>query len=207
MGGKSPLAEQPPHDPPFSVEELSDEALMYTLKLGVLWSLDILYQRYARLLYSIVYRIIPDHQMAENLLQDTFVAVWQNAGSYSSQYGAVRTWIIAIIRHRTIDQLRKTRVYADLTILSIDELVTDESLVTPDAWEEVWQSIQGTQVRDVLRQLSNEQRVVIELAYFQGWTHKEIARRYHIPLGTVKARMRLGLAHMKRLLEKIEIER
>ncbi len=186
-----------------SAEELSDEALIHSLALGVLWSLDVLYQRYARLLYSIAYRMVSDHQMAEDLLQETFVAVWQNAGSYTSQSGAVRSWLVAIIRHRAIDQLRKIRTRSDFKVTPLDELVYDDNLTTPDVWEEAWKSIQGTQVRNALQMLSNEQRMVLELAYFQGWTQSEIAESYHIPLGTVKARMRLGLLRLKRLLEQV----
>lgn len=203
FGRRGATPQQPPADMPFSVEELNDEALIHALALGVLWSLEVLYQRYARLLYSIAYRMIPDHQIAEDLLQETFVSVWQNAGSYSSQSGSVRSWLVAIIRHRAIDQLRKLRVRSDFKATSVDDLVADENLTTPDAWEEAWKSIQGAQVRNALKMLSQEQRMVIELAYFQGWTQSEIAESYSIPLGTVKARMRLGMMRLKRLLEQM----
>ncbi len=169
----------------------------------MLWSLEVLYQRYGRLLYSIAYRMIPDHQIAEDLLQETFVSVWQHAGSYTSQSGSVRTWLFAIIRHRAIDQLRKQRARADFQAPSIDDLVSDERLAAPDTWDEAWKSIQGKQVRNALQMLSSEQRMVIELAYFQGWTQSEIAEGYRLPLGTVKARMRLGMMRLKRLLEQM----
>jgi RNA polymerase sigma-70 factor (ECF subfamily) len=194
---------QPPPALPLSVEDISDETLLCALALGVLWSLEVLYQRYSRLLYSVAYHMIPDHQVAEDLLQETFVSVWQHAGSYSSQSGSVRTWLIAIIRHRAIDQLRKIRARADFQATPIEELVTDERLTTPDVWEQAWQSLEGAQVRSALTMLSNEQRMVIELAYFQGWTQSEIAEGYHLPLGTVKARMRLGMMRLKRLLEQM----
>lgn len=188
---------------PFSVEELSDEALLHALALGVLWALDVLYQRYARLLYSIVYHMLADHQMSEDILQEAFVSIWQHAGSYSSRSGSVRSWLVAIVRHRAIDQLRKSRVQSDFKATPLEELVFDEELTTPDAWEGAWKSIQGAQVRNALKMLSQEQRLVIELAYFQGWTQSEIAQGYHIPLGTVKARMRLGMMRLKRLLEQM----
>jgi RNA polymerase sigma factor (sigma-70 family) len=156
------------------------------------------------LLYSVAYRMISDHQVAEDLLQDTFVAVWQNAGSYSSQAGSVRSWLVTIIRNRAIDQLRKLRSRADFKITPLEDILNDERLTAPDAEEEAWKSIQSTQVRNALKMLSTEQRVVIELAYFQGWTQTEIAKGYQIPLGTVKARMRLGLMRLKRLLEQME---
>ena len=203
FGRRGTAPKQQPADLPCAVEELSDEALIHALALGVLWSLEVLYQRYARLLYSIAYRMVPDHQIAEDLLQETFVSVWQNAGSYSSQSGSVRSWLVAIIRHRAIDQLRKLRVRSDFKATPVDELVADENLTTPDAWEEAWKSMQGAQVRNALKMLSQEQRIVIELAYFQGWTQSEIAEGYNIPLGTVKARMRLGMLRLRRLLEQV----
>ena len=203
FGSRGATPKQPPADLPFSVEELSDEALIHSLALGVIWSLDVLYQRYARLLYSIAYHMIPDHQIAEDLLQESFVSVWQNASSYASQSGSVRSWLVAIIRHRAIDQLRKLRVRSDFKTTPVDDLINDENLTSPDAWEEAWKSIQGAQVRNALKMLSQEQRMVIELAYFQGWTQSEIAEGYSIPLGTVKARMRLGMMRMKRLLEQM----
>jgi RNA polymerase sigma-70 factor (ECF subfamily) len=203
MQGFGHRGNTPPADIPFPIEELGDEALIHALALGVLWSLEVLYQRYARLLYSIAYRMIPDHQIAEDLLQETFVSVWQHAASYSSQSGSVRSWLVAIIRHRAIDQLRKLRVRSDFKATPVDELAADENLTTPDAWEEAWKSMQGAQIRNALKMLSQEQRVVIELAYFQGWTQSEIAEGYNIPLGTVKARMRLGMMRLKRLLEQM----
>jgi RNA polymerase sigma factor (sigma-70 family) len=192
---------QKPQDVSLPVEEFSDEILINALALGVLWSLEILYQRYSRLLYSIAYRMIADHQIAEDLLQETFLSVWQNAGSYSAKSGAVRNWLIAIVRHRSIDYLRKLRSHQDFKATPIDELEFDDNLATPDVWEEIWKSLQGDQIHDALKKLSQEQRMVIELAYFQGWTHSEIAEGYQIPLGTVKARMRLGIIRLKQLLE------
>lgn len=199
QGGST--SKQAAQDLPVPVEDLSDEALIYALALGVIWSLEVLYQRYSRLLYSIAYRMVPDHQVAEDLLQETFVSVWQNAGSYSSQSGSVRSWLVAIIRHRAIDCLRKLRSRQSFKTTPIDELVYDEELATPDVWEEAWRSVQAAQIRNALKLLSPEQYMVIELAYFRGWTHTEIAERYQIPLGTVKARMRLGLMRLKRILE------
>ncbi len=199
----NPTSAQDPKITSFPVEDMSDEALIHALALGIVWALDMLYERYSRLLYSIAYRMVPDHQIAEDLLQETFVSIWQNAGSYSSRSGAVRSWLVAIIRHRAIDYLRKLRSHQDLKAAPLDELTfeDDDALITPDVWEEAWNSIQGAQVRKALSMLSNEQRMVIELSYFQGWTQTEIAKGYQIPLGTVKARMRLGLLRLKRILE------
>lgn len=189
---------------PFPAEEINDETLIHAVALGVVWALETLYERYARLLYSVAHHIVQDHQVAEDLLQETFLAIWQNAGSYSSQSGAVRSWLVAIVRHRAIDHLRRQRSRQDKKVVPLDELQFDETLSTPDVWEEVWRSLEGAQIRRALSLLSKEQRMVIELSYFQGWTQAEIAEGYHIPLGTVKARMRLGLLRLRHLLEQTE---
>ena len=86
-----------------------------------------------------------------------------------------------------------------------EEVELDERTAFPDAWDETWRSVQSAQVRAALMKLPMEQRMVIELAYFQGWTHTEIAQGCQIPLGTVKARMRIGLIHLKRILEQMGV--
>ena len=86
-----------------------------------------------------------------------------------------------------------------------EEVEQDDRAAVPDVWDEAWRSIQSSQVRAALMDIPTEQRMVIELAYFQGWTHTEIAEGCLIPLGTVKARMRLGLKHLKRGLEKMGV--
>ena len=184
-------------------EELSDEMLIQAIAGGAVWAMEPLYQRYSRILYSLAYRMVADHQIAEDLLQDAFLAVWRRATSYSSQSGAVRSWLISILHHRTIDYLRGVRRRAILKEATWEEVERDERTAFPDVWEEAWKSVRSSQVREALMKLPIQQRMVIELAYFQGWTHSEIAQGCQIPLGTVKARMRLGLAHLKRVLEEM----
>ena len=184
-------------------EELSDEMLIQAIAGGAVWAMEPLYQRYSRILYSLAYRMVADHQIAEDLLQDAFLAVWRRATSYSSQSGAVRSWLISILHHRTIDYLRGVRRRAILKEATWEEVERDERTAFPDVWEEAWKSVRSSQVREALMKLPIQQRMVIELAYFQGWTHSEIAQGCQIPLGTVKARMRLGLAHLRRVLEEM----
>ncbi|GHO95373.1 DNA-directed RNA polymerase sigma-70 factor [Reticulibacter mediterranei] len=181
--------------------EVSDEVLMTAIAGGALWAMDALYERYARLLYSLAYRMISDHQVAEDLLQESFLSVWRNASSYSARSGAVHSWLFSIIHHRAIDYLRAIQRRATLNPVSLDAVNPEDYFDSSDTWEQVWTSYQQAQVRQAIMALSKEQRLVIELAYFQGWTQAEIAEGCHLPLGTVKARMRLGLLHLKRLLE------
>lgn len=189
--------------------QLSDDELLAIVgrcsHLSEVDALSLLYDRYHQMLYALAYRMVMDIQIAEDLLQETFIAVWRRAGSYSVQCGSVRTWLFSIIHHRTIDYLRQSQRYPTVSTLSSDELEHADALLCADAWEETWRTIQGAHVRQALARLPVAQRNVIELAYFQGWTHNEIAKECHLPLGTVKARMRLGLAHLRRLLAELEI--
>lgn len=185
--------------------ELSDEALISAIAGGAVWAMEPLYQRYSRILYSLAYRMVADHQIAEDLLQDAFLAVWRRATSYSPQSGAVRSWLVSIVHHRTIDYLRGVRRRAILKEATWEEVELDERAAFPDVWDEAWRSVQSSQVRAALMNIPTEQRMVIELAYFQGWTHTEISQGCQIPLGTVKARMRLGLQHLKKALEKMGV--
>jgi RNA polymerase sigma-70 factor (ECF subfamily) len=189
-----------------SANELSDEALLNAIADGAVWAMDSLYERYSRILYSLAYRMVADHQVAEDLLQDSFLAVWRRATSFSPQTGAARSWLVSILHHRAIDYLRRVRRRSTIQEAPLEEIELDETTASPDVWDEAWRSVQSSQVRAALMKIPTEQRVVIELAYFQGWTHAEIADGIQIPLGTVKARMRLGLNHLKRLLEQMGMD-
>src|SRR5436853_7353694 len=184
-------------------DELSDEALINALAEEDEWAMEPLYERYNRVLYSLAYRMVADHQVAEDLLQEAFLSVWRRASSYSPQSGAVRSWLISIVHHRTIDYLRAVRRRACLKEVTWEEIEQDERTAFPDVWEEALRSVQSGQIRAALMNIPSEQRMVIELAYFQGWTHSEIAEGCEIPLGTVKARMRLGMARLKRVVEEM----
>lgn len=181
--------------------EMSDELLIHAIAGGAVWAMEPLYQRYSRILYSLVYRMVADRQVAEDLLQDAFLSVWRRATSYSPQSGAVSSWLVSIVHHRTIDYLRAVRLRSTLKEATWEEIERDERTALPDVWDEAWRSMLSAQVRAALMTIPTEQRMVIELAYFQGWTHTELAQEYNIPLGTVKGRIRLGLLHLKRALE------
>lgn len=189
----------------FQSNELSDEALISAIAGGAVWAMEPLYQRYSRILYSLAYRMVSDHQVAEDLIQEAFLSVWRRATSYSPQSGAVRSWLVSIVHHRTIDYLRAVRRRSNMKETTLDEVEQDDRTAFPDVWDEAWRSVQSAQVRSALMNIPTEQRMVIELSYFQGWTHSEIADGCQIPLGTVKARMRLGLQHLKRELAKMGV--
>lgn len=186
-------------------DEPGDESLIAELAGGSTWAMDLLYQRYSRVLYSFAYRMVSDHQVAEDLVQEVLLSVWRRAASYSPQMGSVSVWLMSIMRHRAIDYQRRTHRRTESKEVPLEESDEDQGTAFPDVWDEVWFSVQISLVRTCLMTLPPEQRLVIELAYFEGLTQSEIARTHHLPLGTVKARMRLGLQHLRREVEKLGI--
>lgn len=180
--------------------ERSDEYLLHALACGVSAAMEPLYRRYSDLLFSLTYRMVGNHEVAEDLVQETFLAVWQHADSYSPDTGTVRAWLVSLMRYHTIDYLRKMRRRASCKEVLWEEVDWGKEAMLPDVWEAVWCTEQRLQVREALLQLPVEQRLVITLAYFHGWTHSEIAQRCGLPYGTVKSRLRLGLWHLKQAL-------
>lgn len=180
--------------------EPTDEELISAICKGEESAIETLYEHYHRYAYSLAYRILRDPVASEDIVQDAFLAIWRKASLYQAQNGNVLSWIQAIVRHRAIDKIRASahRDY-QWTPLQVDNEQEPPS-EQPDVWEQAWQSEQHRIIREVMVQIPSEQRMVIELAYFGGLTHVEIAEQCQIPLGTVKGRMRLGLQKMKALL-------
>ena len=178
----------------------TDEELISAICKGEEFAIEVLYERYHRYAYALAYRILRDPVASEDIVQDAFLSIWRKASSYQVQNGSVQSWIQAIVRHRAIDKIRASahRDYQWTPLQTDNE--QDPPSEQPDVWEQAWQSEQRRIIREVMVQIPSEQRMVIELAYFGGLTHAEIAEQCQIPLGTVKGRMRLGLQKMKSLL-------
>lgn len=152
-----------------------------------------LYDRHSRAAYSLAYRMMGERQAAEDLVQETFLQVWRAARSYRAERGSVRTWILSIAHNRGIDQLRSSA-----SRRRTQERVEQSPTSQPsEAFTETWRNLQREQVREALRDLPPEQLKVLELAYYSGYTHTEIAELLGLPLGTVKGRMRLGLQKIR----------
>ena len=153
-----------------------------------------LYDRHGRAAYSLAYRMMGEKQEAEDVVQEAFIKVWRSAGGYRVGRGSVRTWILSIVHNRGIDQIRSR---AHLRRKQ-DKIEASAPTSEPsEAFAETWKSSQREQVREALSTLPQEQLKILELAYFSGYTHLEIAEGLSIPLGTVKGRMRLGLKKIK----------
>ena len=182
--------------------EPDDEFLIAALADGAVWAMEMLYQRYSRLLYSLAYRFVGDLRAAEDLTQEVFLATWQHASSYAPHRASVSAWLTSIMRHRAYDYLRRIYRRHILQEVSWEADEQETGTVSPDLCDEAWRLMQGELVRECLMRLQPEQRTVIELAYFESLTQSEIAAACEIPLGTVKSRMQLALRHLKRELEK-----
>jgi RNA polymerase sigma-70 factor, ECF subfamily len=185
--------------------ESTDEQLISAICNGEDFAIEVLYERYHRYAYALAYRILRDPSTSEDIVQDAFLSIWRKASLYQAQNGSVQNWIQAIVRNRAIDKIRSSahRDY-QWTPLQVEN-EQDPPSEEPDVWEQAWQSEQHRIIREVMEHIPDEQRMVIELAYFGGLTHAEISEQYHIPLGTVKGRMRLGLQKMKTLLAEREL--
>ena len=176
----------------------ADEQLLAGLVDGRLDALERLYDRYRTMAYSIALRITSDATLAEDVVQDAFLGAWRNAGRYELGRGSVRTWLLSIVHHRSIDAVRRRRPTAELP--EGEDGPSPTELTLPDIWPEVAAGIDRETVRSALATLSDVQREAIELAYFAGLTQVEIAERTQTPLGTVKSRIRLGLLSMRRAI-------
>ena len=174
----------------------SDSDLIALVGSGDGAALIALYDRYSRHAFGLAYRILGDAATAEEVVQDAFLALWRNARSFDTTRGGVRTWLLTIVHNRAIDRVRAARSRGSTVELE----VADYAGAVADPWEAVTDQLDGAQVRAAVRALPEEQRVAIELAYFQGLTHKEIAEQTGTPLGTVKGRLRLGLRKLADML-------
>ena len=190
------MAASPPLVAPDVLSEGQAEAeLMRQVAAGEIGGLETIYDRYHAMAYALALRITTETGLAEDVVQDSFLGLWRNAGRYAEAKGCVRGWLLAIVRHRAIDAMRRRRAGVALGD-DVDD-ATPAALTVPDIWPEVAGRLDAEQVRHALRELPSAQREVIELAYFDGLTQREIADRTHAPLGTVKSRMRLGLAALR----------
>jgi RNA polymerase sigma-70 factor (ECF subfamily) len=171
---------------------------MRQVAAGEIGGLETIYDRYHTMAYALALRITAETGLAEDVVQDSFLGLWRNAGRYAEAKGSVRGWLLAIVRHRAIDAMRRQR--AGIVLGEDADETLPASLTLPDIWPEVAGRLDAEQVRVALTVLPPAQREVIELAYFDGLTQREIADQTHAPLGTVKSRMRLGLVALREQL-------
>jgi RNA polymerase sigma-70 factor (ECF subfamily) len=173
----------------------SDAALIERIMQRDETALAALYDRYAGMLASVLNRILRDTQAAEEILQDIFFQLWRTASRFDPSRGSLAGWLMVIARNRAISRLRRHNPAAG-------EELMENSVVLPSNFESAMaqQQLLG-RVKGALENLPKEQRAAVELAYFEGLTHSEIAQRTGDPLGTVKTRLRSAVETLKRILQ------
>jgi len=153
-----------------------------------------LYQEYGKAVYSLAYHMLQNATLAEEVTQDTFVKVWQSKSHWDPAKGKLKNWLLTITQFTAIDRLRQERRQPDLHPDSIDEMAEE---IPAYASESLWRD--GTTLRMLVEQLPEDQAMLIGLAFFRGMSHGDIAEVTHIPLGTVKTRLRTGLQKLREL--------
>jgi RNA polymerase sigma-70 factor (ECF subfamily) len=153
-----------------------------------------LYDRHSRAAFSLAYRMMGEHHAAEDLVQESFLKLWRAARSYRPERASVRTWLLSIVHNRAIDQLR-SRASRRRTQEKVEAVAP--RFEPSEAFAQSLANSQREQVREAMRSLPQEQLKILELAYFSGYSHVEIAELLDVPLGTVKGRMRLGLKKIR----------
>ena len=175
---------------------LADEDLISLVETDDAEAFSTLYDRHSRAAFSLAYRMMGEKQASEDLVQEVFLKVWRGAASYRAERGSVRTWILSIVHNRGVDLLRS---HASRRRTQ-DRIEASAARSQPsEAFAETWRNTQRDQVREALNTLPQEQLKILELSYFSGYTHVEIAGLLNLPLGTVKGRMRLGLRKLRGL--------
>ena len=189
------LSRADPDKPVEAMHDLADEELMQLVRKGDSGAFEMVYQRHSTAAYSLAYRMVGSRNSAEDVVQEAFLSLWRSGARYDRARGSVRTWVLGIVHNRAIDALRRTLVHEK-------RRASDEGLDRTVAAEErteveAVRNDDARFVRAAMDTLPTDQRRVVELAYFSGYTHTEIAEVIDVPLGTVKGRMRLGLRKLR----------
>jgi RNA polymerase sigma-70 factor (ECF subfamily) len=180
------------------IRNLADEEVMQLVQGGSPRAFELLYDRHGAAAFSLAYRMVGNRVMAEDISQEAFLAIWRSRLRYDQGRGSVRTWVLGIVHNRAIDALRRSLVH-DRRRETAEGI--EERHEAPDRTEvEAARREEARSVRSALDTLPEEQRRTIELAYFGGFSHSQIAELLDMPIGTVKGRMRLGLDKLRQQL-------
>jgi RNA polymerase sigma-70 factor (ECF subfamily) len=180
------------------MQRMADEELMQLAAGGDALAFETVYDRHGSAAYSLAYRITGNRTTAEDAVQEALISVWRSGQRYSQSRGSVRSWILGIVHNRAIDVVRRNLVHQKRRASAEGLEETHESADRTDV--EVARRGEAETVRAAMDELPSEQERVIELAYFGGFTHTQIAEMLEMPIGTVKGRMRLGLEKLRHQL-------
>ena len=190
MGAVSPPLRRP-DDPAV------DAALLRRIRAGDRTAIDDLYERFRRPAFALARRILADESLAEDVLQEVFLSVWRDPSAYDRARGSFSSWLLAVVHHKAVDAVRREESQRRRQTLAQEDLALDEPVATRDVEEEAWTRVVAEQVRKALGVLSAPQREALTLAYYGGYTQREVAALTGTPLGTVKTRMLAGMRRLR----------
>ncbi len=174
---------------------MEESELVLRLKNHDKSAMSYLYDNYSAALMGVVSRIVKDEDIAEEVLQDVFMKIWNKIAQYDASKGRFFTWMMNLSRNASIDKLRSKEVSRSSKTDSMDDYV-----YTVDRQNSTEMHTDGIGVKALLNDLVDDQKFILQKVYFEGFTHTEIAEEYDIPLGTVKSRLRSALKHMRKKL-------
>jgi RNA polymerase sigma-70 factor, ECF subfamily len=180
------------------LRDLADEDLMPLVRDGEARAFELVFDRHAQRAFSLAYRMCGRRAMAEDIVQEAFLSLWRSGARYDPARGSVRSWVLSVVHNRAIDAFRRETVRDSRDVR--DDRMVERTPSLQLTHTEVERRDDAQHVRSALAELPAEQRQVIELAYFGGFTHSQIAETLGLPAGTVKGRMRLGLTKMRLVL-------
>jgi RNA polymerase sigma factor (sigma-70 family) len=193
MGAVSTPARRP-------ADAAGDVDLLRRIRAGDQTAIDGLYERFRRPAFALARRILADDVLAEDVLQEVFLSVWRDPSAYERGRGSVASWLLAMVHHKAVDAVRREESQRRRRTLAEEERVLDEPVAARDVDEDVWSRVVSEQVRTALGVLSAPQREALTLAYYGGYTQREVAALTGAPLGTVKTRMLSGMRRLKQEL-------
>jgi RNA polymerase sigma-70 factor (ECF subfamily) len=174
---------------------LADEDLMERVSNGDASAFEIIVDRHSNVAFSLAYRMCGRRGMAEDIVQESFLSLWRSGARYDRSRGSVRSWVLGVVHNRAIDLFRRDSVRTSKDV--VDDATVERLAAAETTEGEAERRDEASQVRVALSGLPEEQRKVIELAYFGGFSHSQIAEMLGLPAGTVKGRMRLGLTKLR----------
>jgi RNA polymerase sigma-70 factor (ECF subfamily) len=185
--------------------QLSDEQLMSHIAEGQETALAVLYDRYATAVMGLAFKMVRERAIAEEIVQETFYRVWDKSHAFHEYKGSFTSWLFRIARNLAIDSLRRQKVRPQAVESEQEqEHIERTSASRADVVEAVWTAIKQEHVQTAVTQLPEEQRQVIELAYFNGMTRREIAAETGVALGTIHTRARLALQKLQQALQGLD---
>ena len=190
MGVVSPPSRRP-------ADPAADAELLSRIRAGDRTAVDDLYERFRRPAFALARRILVDDSLAEDVLQEVFLSVWRDPSAYDRARGSFSSWLLSVVHHKAVDAVRREESQRRRQNLAEEDFALDEAGATRDVEEEAWTRVVADQVRSALQMLSEPQREALTLAYYGGYTQREVAALTGTPLGTVKTRMLVGMRRLK----------